>query len=233
MSIGVVSRLWRYPVKSMLGEACRDAEVDARGFRGDRVFAIRDADGKLGSGKDTRRFRDIEGLLGFGARSTGDWPDILFPDGRQMPGDDPRVHDALSEALGMPVTLARETRVPHHDDGPVHLLSTAALAWLRSRLPQSRIDERRFRPNIVVETPGAMPVEQSWIGRTLRIGKQVRLRVTAPTERCRMTTLSQQDLPADSKILRCIAQNADLRFGVYAEVVEPGRIASGDRVAIE
>ena len=233
MNIGAVARLWRYPVKSMRGEACPQIDLDSRGAVGDRLFAVRDAAGKLGSGKDTRRFRDIDGLLEFCARHAGDAPEIVFPDGRQIRSDDPQVHRALSEALGVPVTLARETRTPYFDDSAVHLLSTAALAWLRSRLPRSRIDERRFRPNIVVEAPGTGQAEQSWIGRTLRIGGEVELRVSAPTERCRMTTLGQDDLPADAKVLRCIAQEADQRFGVYAEVVKPGRIAAGDAVVLE
>jgi hypothetical protein len=233
MNVGRVGRLWRYPVKSMRGEECREIEVGARGFEGDRVFALQDAAGKLGSGKDTRRFRNLDGLLAFCARYGGDAPDIVFPDGRQIRGDDPRAHRALSEALGIPVTLARETRVPHFDDGAVHLVSTGALAWLRSRLPGSRIDERRFRPNIVVEAPGLAQAEQAWIGKTLRIGAEVELRVSAPTERCRMTTLGQDDLPADPEVLRCIAQEAGLQFGVYAEVVKPGRIAAGDAVVLD
>ena len=233
MHVGRVGRLWRYPVKSMRGEECREVGLGARGVEGDRLFAVQDAAGKLGSGKDTRRFRDVDGLLEFRARHAGDAPGIVFPDGREIRGDDPQVHRALSEALGVPVTLARETQTPYFDDGAVHLVSTAALAWLRSKLPGSRIDERRFRPNIVVEAPGTGQVEQSWIGKTLRIGTQVRLRVTAPTERCRMTTLAQDDLPAEPKVLRCIAQEADLQFGVYAEVVKPGRIAAGDAVVLE
>jgi uncharacterized protein YcbX len=230
---GFVSKLWRYPVKSMLGEECRHIELDGRGVSGDRLFAIRDADGKFGSGKSTRRFRHMEGLFGFRASQYQGWPDILFPDGRRMRGDAPGLHDALSGALGIPVTLAREEQVSHLDAGPVHLVSTSALAWLGSQLPGSRADERRFRPNIVVTTPGVGHSELSWLGKTLRIGTDVRLKVTAPTERCRMTTLAQDDLPTDPGILRCIAENADLQFGVYAEVVQPGRISSGDPVALE
>lgn len=233
MHVGRVDRLWRYPVKSMRGEACAQIDLDSRGALGDRLFAIRDAAGKLGSGKDTRRFRDIGGLLEFSARYDGDWPEIRFPDGRRMRGDDAQIHRALSEVLGVPVSLAREMQTRHFDDGAVHLLSTAALAWLRSRLPGSRIDERRFRPNMVVEAAGSGQPEQSWIGRTLRIGGEVELRVGAPAERCRMTTLGQDDLPADAKVLRCIAQEADLQYGVYAEVVKPGRIAAGDPVVLD
>jgi uncharacterized protein YcbX len=231
--VGVVSTLWRYPVKSMLGEECRELELETRGFRGDRLFAVQDAEGKLGSGKNTRRFRLIDGLLGFSACHAGEWPEIAFPDGRRVRGDDPRVHDALSAALGTAVTLVREARFPHFDDGAVHLVTTAALEWLRSRLPGSQIDERRFRPNIVVTAGGAGQPEQSWIGRTLRIGDEVVLRVTAPTERCRMTTLAQGDLPEDVKVLRSLAEEAEAQFGVYAEVVKPGRIAAGDAVVLD
>lgn len=220
-----VAALWRYPVKSMLGEECAAVEVETRGVAGDRLYAVRDAEGKLGSGKDNRRFRNIEGLFGFRARGEGR-VEIAFPDGRRMRADDPAIHEALSAALGMPVRLARESDVPHFDSDPIHLVTTGALDWLRSRLPVSRIDARRFRANIVVEASG----ELAWIGRTLRLGQAV-LRVTSSTERCRMTTLEQEDLPADPRVLRAIAQEAALQFGVYAEVLTPGRIAVGDAVA--
>ncbi len=233
MTIGLVSKLWRYPVKSMLGEECRHIELDVRGLGGDRLFAIRDVNGKFGSGKNTRRFRQLDGLFAFHASLSSEWPDITFPDGRRMRGDDPQIHEALSGILGVSVTLVREQQVSHFDSGAVHLVSTGALAWLRSRLPESRIDERRFRPNILVTTPGVGHAERGWIGKTLRIGTEVRLKVTTPTERCRMTTLEQSDLPADPGILRCIAQDEDLQFGVYAQVVTPGRICSGDPVILE
>lgn len=233
MNSGHVGKLWRYPVKSMLGEACREVELDNRGVRGDRAFAVRDAEGKFGSGKNTRRFRQIDGLFAFHASDAGAWPDIVFPDGRCMHGSDPSIHEALSGVLGVAVMLAREQQISHFDSGPVHLISSGALAWLAARLPQSQIDERRFRPNLVVTTPGAHPAEPSWIGHTLRIGAEVRLKVTAPTERCRMTTLAQSDLPDDPRILRCIAQQSELLFGVYAEVVTPGRVACGDPVVVE
>ena len=224
-----VAALWRYPVKSMLGESCDTVELDARGVRGDRRFAIRDAEGKLGSGKNSRRHRHIEGLFTFRAASTKDATDILFPDGRRLRADDPGIDAALSATLRVPVTLARETDVSHFDTGAVHLVSSASLDWLRSRLPGSRVDERRFRPNLLIASEAT---ELSWIGRTLHIGGTT-LRVTDPTERCGMTTFAQSDLPFDPKILRSIAQEADQLFGVYAEVLRPGRIARGDAVTIE
>ena len=128
----------------------------------------------------------------------------------------------------MPVTLAREQDVPHLDAGPVHLITTAALAWLRAALPDALIDERRFRPNLVIDVPGDTQVELDWIGRALAIGSQVKLRIIARTERCRMVTLPQEGIPHDPRVLGSIVRNADSGFGAYAEVVTPGTISRGD-----
>lgn len=224
--LGTVSKLWRYPVKSMLGEACERMALEAHGVQGDRLFAIRDAEGKLGSGKTTQRFRHIEGLFAF--RAVRD--EIVFPDGRRMACADPAIHEALSAALALPVTLAREDGTSHLDSGPVHLVTTASLRWVQALLPDSRIDERRFRPNIVVDLPGERPVEQDWLGKTLYVGNAVKIRVSDPTKRCQMTTFAQADLPADPRVLTRIGRAADLRFGVYAEVVVAGPIACGDEI---
>ena len=227
--VGSVSSLWRYPVKSMLGEACAELAIEPRGVAGDRLYALVDADGKLGSGKDTRRIRRIDGLFSLRARYVGGVPEVEFPDGSRLLAGDARMDPALSDTLGVSVALAREQAVSHFDSSPVHLLGTRALAWLRSRLPASKLDERRFRPNLVLDTEED---EQSWLGRVLRIG-EVRLRVDAPTERCRMTTLAQDDLPSDPQVLRRLGQEAQLQFGVYAQVLAPGTVRVGDRVLLE
>lgn len=228
--LGTVAHLWRYPVKSLLGEPRESLDLNARGVEGDRLFAIRNAEGKLASGKNTRRFFKLDGLLTLRAAYEGDVPLISFPDGKTLRGDQPEIHAALSTALGQPLTLERETNVSHLDAGPVHLLTTASLAWLRNNVPGALIDERRFRPNIVIETSGATPLENTWLGKTFAIGKQVVLRVSEPTERCVMTTFAQSELPFDERILKCIARQADLCFGVYAQVVAPGKIFRGDRL---
>lgn len=228
-----VATLWRYPVKSMLGERCEALEIEARGVRGDRAFAVRDAAGKLGSGKDTRRMRRLEGLFSHAARGEGDSLAVCLPDGRWVPGNSFSIDEELSRSLGAAVRLSPEAEVQHFDASPIHVLTTASLAWLRARLPASAIDERRFRPNLVVEAPGAEPLEQAWIGRTLRVGRHAVLKVVAPCERCGMTTLAQGELPFDPLVLRCLAQEAGELFGVYAEVVRPGPVALGQAVVVD
>ena len=215
-----IAALWRYPVKSMLGERCEELQVDVRGAVGDRLYAVRDAEGKLGSGKNSRRFRRIEGLFGF--RAEGNPPRVTFPDGRSLPVDDPALHAALSAALRTQVTLASEKDVPHHDAEPIHLVTTGSLARLGA-------DERRFRPNLVIDTEED---EAGWEGRMLRVGG-VTLRVVQRTGRCVMITMAQSELPDEPRLLRVLAEEGgEPLFGVYAEVLVPGFIRQGDGVSL-
>ncbi|NKB55230.1 MAG: MOSC domain-containing protein [Alphaproteobacteria bacterium] len=227
----LVTGLWRYPVKSMLGERCETLELDARGVKGDRLYAIRNAEGRFGSGKNTRRFRKIDGLFDFTASYVNAVPMLTFPDGTVRRGDDEAIDTALTNALGQSVTLAREAAVPHFDAGPVHLLTSGALAWLKDRLPDSSIDERRFRPNIVIETQGDQVREREWLGKFVMIG-DVTLKIQEETERCGMVTFAQNGLRRAPEILRTIAQENELQFGLYADVIVPGKISKGDAVTL-
>ena len=80
-SIGTVTSLWRYPIKSLLGEKCQTLDRDQRGVVGDRLFAIADENGKFGSGKTTRRFVKIDRLFELQAHYADHVPVIQFPDG--------------------------------------------------------------------------------------------------------------------------------------------------------
>ena len=147
-------------------------------------------------------------------------------------GDHPDIHAALSHTLGQPVTLAREAGISHLDAGPVHILTTAALTWLRAAVPAVAADERRFRPNLLIDVPGNTQRERGWLGKILSVGEEVRLLVRGATERCGMVAFAQAELPFDARILQCITQEAALHFGVYAEVLVPGRIKRGDSVTV-
>lgn len=228
-----IAQLWHYPVKAMLGERRPSLRLDSRGVTGDRGLALRTADGGLGSLKHARRHRRIDGLFDFHARERDGTVEIRFPDGRWWRADEPGLDAALSATLGQPLALCAEAEVRHLDDSPLHILTTAALDHLQSLLPDLHIDARRFRPNLVLAGAGAGFAEFDWIGRTLRIGEQVRLKISKTTERCRMTTLAQDELPDEPRILRGVARHAGLQFGVYAEVLATGTIHEGDAVAIE
>ncbi|MCC5859967.1 MAG: MOSC domain-containing protein [Ectothiorhodospiraceae bacterium] len=230
--LGVVAELWRYPVKSMGGEPCDQLRLEERGAVGDRVHAVRDDQGRLGSGKHTRRFTRLDGLLDFTAMLTDGIPAVRCPDGRVLKADDPELHGLLSARFGRPMTVMPEREGSHMDAAPLHLLTTAALQWLETPDGRELADVRRFRPNVLVRAEGDQPVEHDWPGYRLRIGDVVELLVVGTTERCRMVTLAQGGLPEAPGLLRRIARDADLQLGVYADVLMPGEVRTGDAVYV-
>ncbi|HEX4194475.1 MAG TPA: MOSC N-terminal beta barrel domain-containing protein, partial [Stellaceae bacterium] len=190
-SLGHIAELWRYPVKSMRGEALQSLAVDQHGVIGDRYFALKDGTGRLGSGKTTRRFRQIEGLLDFTAVTENGAVIIRFPDGRAMRADDPALNAVLTAACGIEISVESEDqdKIMHRDSAPLHLLTEASIVWLRERLPNVAIDARRFRPNIVIAGVAATGLhEQEWLGRTIAIGDTLIVKAKEATVRCVMTT---------------------------------------------
>ncbi|WP_030718178.1 MOSC domain-containing protein [Streptomyces sp. NRRL S-237] len=232
--VGVIERLWRYPIKSTGGERLRSVAVDERGLVGDRLYAVRDGEGKFGSGKNTRRFRRMDGLLQLSSRyprgtAEQGLPELLDPHGNVVA--DPTAY--LRGHLGREdVELAREGEVSHFDQLPLSVLTTATLDWLRREVPGVPVDERRFRPNILVRTPPGTPpfVEDEWIGCEAMVGDTLRIEFLRSSERCVMTNQAQQDLPHSPLILRTIARAHDNRLDALARIVTPGTIRVGDRL---
>ncbi|MGW4945425.1 MOSC domain-containing protein [Actinoplanes sp. NPDC004185] len=218
-----VLEIRRYPIKSLLGERPTAVEVEQRGLAGDRLWAVRDTEGKLGSGKNTRRFRRMPGLFRLRGHFADPVPVVELPDGRRFAADDPAGHRAVSEVLGRPVTITREAEVVHHDEGPVSVISTAALRRLRE-LTGEEVDPLRFRANLLIDVPGTGFPEEEWLGRNLRIGDQVVLRPRRRLTRCVMIDLAQEGVPEHGRLLRTVAEHHDLTFGVWATVERAGRI---------
>jgi len=227
-----VAEIRRYPVKSMLGELLPTAEVGERGLSGDRLWAVRDPDGKFGSGKNTRLFRRMPGLFELRAYGAEPAPIIELPDGRRVSATDPDGRHAVGEVLGRAVTLAPEGPVPHHDEGPVSLITTASLRRLTElsagEPDGADIDPLRFRANLLIDVPGDGFAEDDWSGRRLRAGAHVVLRVVRPLTRCLMIDMAQDRAGARTDLLKTLAEHHDLTFGVFADVEQPGWIEVGD-----
>jgi uncharacterized protein YcbX len=126
------------------------------------------------------------------------------------------------------------------DFAPLHLITTATLDRIAELSPNRRADLERYRPNIVIGTGGSGFTENDWLGRELRVGADLVLRVIARTPRCAIPTLAHGRLPRDTEALRVVARSNRVSplpdagpepcAGVYAEVLRPGRISTGDPV---
>jgi uncharacterized protein len=232
-TVGSVIELRRYPVKSLAGEILSVAAVDERGLGGDRRWAVTDADGRFGSSKSTRRFRKMDGLLQLTASYDRHLnPIIGFPDGRRIPGDDPSVHEALSDHVGRPVQLRPEGRVSHFDEGPLHLVTTASLAALADH-HGAPVSTARLRANLLVDVGTATGfVENGWTGQTLAIGADLVIIIGEPMPRCVMVDLAQHDLPPAPGLLDTIGRHNRACVGVVADVLHAGTTRLGDPVQL-
>jgi uncharacterized protein YcbX len=108
---GSVAALWRYPVKSMMGEELNSCEVTDRGLLGDRQFAVVDrATGKVGGAKNPRKwgnFFDFRAAY-VEAPKTGAKISpvrITLPDGTAVTSEQPDLEQILSRAFGRDVAL--------------------------------------------------------------------------------------------------------------------------------
>lgn len=219
-----VGGLWRYPVKSLGGEPVAEVELDERGIVDDRRWALLDPEGGIASGKTTRRFRRVPGLLLHSAfLDGGGTPVVRLADGRELAPSD----ELAEELAGPGWRFGVESAVSHFDVGPVHVVTTATLRSLAEAAGHP-VEPERLRPGILVEGEER---EEAWLGRRLRVG-EVELEVTERAERCVMVGLEQRELVKRPRLLKTIGAWNDLDAGVYADVRSPGRIRVGDSVEV-
>lgn len=109
--LGTVEAIWRYPVKSMLGEELEAASAGERGLAGDRARAVVDlASGRIASAKQPRLWERLlacqAAVIAPGIPGTAPVVRITLPDGRRLAADEDGADSALSALLDRPVRLA-------------------------------------------------------------------------------------------------------------------------------
>ena len=204
---GTVTRLFRWPVKSMAGEPVDALRVDARGAGGDRTHALWDT-----SRDRLLTARQAPGMLRWRAAYPGvagdaldpvDPPEPLVtaPGGTVFAWSDPALFAALSDDLGFPVVGRRD--VDGQQDLACSLLLTSAtsLAALSAELAGGELDVRRFRPNLHVTFNDLAPyAETAFTGGAART--RMKLLVDAATDRVEAVHMVGPDAP---EIVQCLA----------------------------
>lgn len=245
-----VSELAVAPVKGMRLQGTSEVELGRHGVTGDRDFLVIGEDGTLLLTSRTPALLQVEpawdrvrnvltlafpnGDVVQHTTAPGPAATTRMYDGREIPGwiiPGP-LGAALSGYLGQPVQLFK--RAPEHlghDDEPVTLMSEASLQALAAEFDGAAPDPRRFRMTITVTGTDAW-AEHSWRGLKVTIGDVV-LRVIAPVPRCVVTTRNPNSGATDARILHALARLRgadDITFGVWCEILSPGRIRVGDIV---
>jgi len=111
-SVGSVVSLWRYPVKSMLGEELDNADIIERGFTGDRAYAIIDQQtGKVASAKHPRKWGRLLACRasyrsGLPACDSSTPVQITLPNGTVVHSGQDNINELLSSEFGYQITMA-------------------------------------------------------------------------------------------------------------------------------
>lgn len=246
------------PVKGLGLNHPASVELTDTGVPGDRRYAMVDARGNVANGKrlgtlvrvhasflddpETLLLNLADGTRVGGPVELGEPVDSVFygrsRSARLVLGD---YAEVLSELAGEPLRLVRLPEggaIDRVGAGAVSVQSTASLAALgREADVGGPVDGRRFRMTFTLS--GAQEHEEdTWIGQHVRIGDAV-IVPEGHIGRCVVTSHNPDTGVPDLDTLNTIARyrgelttTERLAFGVHARVLEPGRVAIGDRVVI-
>lgn len=121
----------------------------------------------------------------------------------------------------------------YFDAFPILLVTTASLATVEAALGASSAAVKRFRPNILIDSPAGATgfPEHDWAGRKVRVGGAV-LEAVGPCIRCAMVTLPQPGLDRDTPLMRYLHRETGQNLGLYCRVLELGVVNTGDLVEL-
>jgi uncharacterized protein len=233
-----ILELWRYPVKSMLGERLDEVAVGACGIEGDRSFGLRDIEtGIVLTARREPRLLFAHGIWRDGSAT------VRLPDGTETDDD-----ETISTWLGRAVRLeraveAREYEIALGDDGSEERFGAGD--WVRWTGPTGSFHDssrsqcsivgtdtlrswpvQRFRTNVVVEGGG----EDALVGHRVALGA-AELEVTKRIDRCVMVTRAQAGgIERDVEVLRTVNRERDTFLSVGAVVARPGVVKVGDEL---
>lgn len=231
IEVGRVAAIYRYAVKSMAGEGLDAGELGWHGLEGDRRFA----------------FRRLAEQGGFPWLTAGRVPDMIryvpvvrdgvpthvrMPDGRELAVDGEELAAELSRLHKAEVELMR-LKHGMFDDAALSVISSGTVGEI-ARRAEREPDVRRFRPNVVVETPGGEPFDEDrWVGGVLAFGDPAvgaAVGVTQRDVRCSMVNLDPDTAEVDAAVLKAVVRLNTNCAGVYGAVVRPGPVAVGQAV---
>ena len=259
-TIGIVESLWRYPVKSMRGEAVDEMFMGFSGVYGDRCFAFKNSAARKGFPylsatvqeqmlRYRPQFRYPEravkppNLAEAMSISPGVTPanpephdlivDVVTPSGASVAVDDPVLLEMLCEGLRGEnhLTLVRSDRALT-DCRPVSLISLQTIQQVEAELGIP-LDKRRFRSNVYFNlASGKGFAEDELVGRKLRIGSRAEIMVLERDPRCKMISLDPDTGAHNPEVLRKVAQAHSACAGLYCAVLVEGMLAKGDLIEL-
>lgn len=252
----LVTALSTTPIKGTQVHSTRQLELDVEGARGNRSFYVIDERDRMVNGK---HFGELQKVVADFEVESGEL-ELRLPDRPPVAGpatlggeittrffSGPRRGQlvegpfaaALSEFVGQPLRLVggAGSAVDRGRRGGASLISRASLAQLAEIAGDGGLDARRFRMLIEIDGVDAH-AEDAWIGRRTAVGDAVvawhghvgRCLTTGRDPETGVSDLPTLDLLGSYR--RDLDTTERLPFGIYGEVLEPGRVCVGDPVRL-
>ncbi len=246
----------------MRGEELPYVYTAYTGVMGDRIYAVAAADGSPGHPWHTGRDQEEFVLYKASYSSSEDLllpPNLDASYSEWEPGIDPIYPDADAfkvsvetpegvsyDSIEDPAFIAdlekltgRSLRIHTTQRGifdarPVSLISPAVAAQLGKELGME-IDKRRFRANFYIDWDNQNDsfYEMSLVGKTLKIGEWLEVKIVERDPRCEMITLDPDTAEETPKLLQHLARKHSGDAGVFAAVLQRGRVNKGDPIFLK
>jgi hypothetical protein len=207
-----VDGLWRYPVKSLRGEALDEAVLTSDGISGDRIVHVRRGHAPL-TGRTRHSLLTVAGTTG--------------ADGEPLVAGYPWRSDEAGKvivaAAGADAELAAYRGPERFDIGNLLVATDGAVEHFG-------YDVARLRPNILLGGVSGLD-EFAWPGRAIRVGAAL-IGVVQRRGRCIVTTIDPGTGHQDLEVLRRIRHEFDGRLALDCWVITPGTIRLGDKAEL-
>ncbi|WP_090580767.1 MOSC domain-containing protein [Paenibacillus sp. OV219] len=250
-TIGTITTIRRYPVKSMAGEVLQSSRIESYGLYGDRshafidetkegwnrYFTARNASMLLGYQASLGGVAEDEAAVSAKAEASAEAADkfppvaVTAPDGRQLQWNEELLQEIQQFAQPELSLLEHKPSSPELlavDASSILIVTYKSVRKLEA-LWGKPLDPLRFRANLLVTLSDEDGDEDSWLGKRLTVGT-AELHVDEYCERCSMITIDPETLERDPSLLRKVNEELNLSFGMYASVVKPGHVKVGDGV---
>ena len=254
-SVPVIKSIHIAPVKSLALMDSESVQVGFQGIEEDRRFLVQNDAGAMITQRQIGKLAQVSADY----CPSSDKLRLVFPDGESVCGTpelgDPvetkvfrrvvsgkvvtgELSEALSDFCGEKLALFKsESAGACQDAYPVSLLSQASIEHLGDIAQNGiELEYRRFRPNFLLDGCEAHQ-EDTWLGKEVAVGDELRLRVDSLDPRCAITTLNPETGERDLDTPRLILSYRPLFrgsacFGVYGSVLAPGTASVGDEVRL-
>ena len=238
IEVGQVEAIFRYPVKSMAGEALGVASLGWHGLDGDRRLAFRRMNDR--SGMPWLTATKLPDLVRFVPLRRGDGADHLpthvrTPEGEELPVFSDELAEDVGRRYGSPVQMM-QLRNGIFDDAAISVIAAETMCEI-GRLAGLDLDVRRFRPNVVVRLlhPRAFQ-EDEWLNGVLFFGEgdnAPSVAVTTRDLRCAMVNLDPDTARLSPQVMKAIVRVNQNNAGVYGTITHTGELAVGQTIFLQ